>query len=105
MYDTPIPTINYVMVTITASVLAYATMMDNKNEKEDVSPTNDIPTLVEPEPETETETETETEPEPEKPIILSAIGGKHTKKNKNTKRKSSNKKKMNNKTRSKTSRK
>jgi len=89
------------MVTITASVLAYATMMDNKNEKEDVSPTNDIPTLVEPEPETETETETETE----KPIILSAIGGKHTKKNKNTKRKSSNKKKMNNKTRSKTSRK
>jgi hypothetical protein len=34
MYDTPIPIINYVMVGITASVLAYATAMDVKDNKE-----------------------------------------------------------------------
>jgi hypothetical protein len=34
MYDTPIPLINYVMVGITASVLAYATAMDVKDNKE-----------------------------------------------------------------------
>ncbi len=40
MYDTPIPMINYVMVGITASVLAYATAMDiddNTNENPDNS--------------------------------------------------------------------
>ena len=35
MYDTPIPIINYVMVGITASVLAYATAMDIKSDNED----------------------------------------------------------------------
>lgn len=75
MYDTPIPIINYVMVGITASVLAYATAMDVKDENGDnSSATSSLPAVsgwnpVEPEreydSEYEKETETETEPEPE----------------------------------------
>lgn len=43
MYDTPIPIINYVMVGITASVLAYATAMDVKDNNENSSALSDLP--------------------------------------------------------------
>lgn len=41
MYDTPIPMINYVMVGITASVLAYATAMDIDNNDENINEQSD----------------------------------------------------------------
>ena len=44
MYDTPIPIINYVMVGITASVLAYATAMDVKdNNEQNTSALSELP--------------------------------------------------------------
>ncbi len=68
MYNTPIPMINYVLVTITASVLAYATAMDIDETVNDESATNNLPSFgdaKEPEPEPEEEPEVEEEPEPE----------------------------------------
>ena len=71
MYDTPIPIINYVMVGITASVLAYATAMDVKDENgENSSATSSLPAVsgsnpVEPERDSDSEYEKEPEPEPE----------------------------------------
>ena len=71
MYDTPIPIINYVMVGITASVLAYATAMDVKDENgENSSATSSLPAVsgsnpVEPERDSDSEYEKEQEPEPE----------------------------------------
>jgi hypothetical protein len=37
MYDTPIPLINYVMIGITASVLAYVTALDTNDTSETIS--------------------------------------------------------------------
>ena len=56
MYDAPIPMINYVLATITASVLAYATAMDITNNEIDGSATDNLPPISdsyakEPEPE------------------------------------------------------
>lgn len=56
MYDAPIPMINYVLATITASVLAYATAMDITNNEIDGSATDNLPPIgdsyaKEPEPE------------------------------------------------------
>ena len=66
MYDTPIPIINYVMVGITASVLAYATAMDVKDENDDnSSATLSLPAVSgwnQPEAEQEAEPEPESEP-------------------------------------------
>lgn len=55
MYDAPIPMINYVLATITASVLAYATAMDIDENANDGSATDNLPSFVdsyakEPEP-------------------------------------------------------
>ena len=55
MYDTPIPMINYVFVTITAAVLAYATAMDVDDTNNAGSATDSLPSfgdvkLSEPEP-------------------------------------------------------
>ncbi len=79
MYDTPIPMINYVFVTITASVLAYATAMDIDENTNEGSATDNLPLFgdssvkeAEPEPEAE-EPETEAEePEPEEVPIAEA---------------------------------
>ena len=70
MYDTPIPIINYVMVGITASVLAYATAMDVKDNNENSSalsnlPSNSDESISNSESEQEPEEEPEPEPEPE----------------------------------------
>ncbi len=70
MYDAPIPMINYVLATITASVLAYATAMDINNNENDGSATDNLPSLIdsyakEPEPAVEPEPEPVNEPEPE----------------------------------------
>ena len=68
MYDTPIPMINYVLVTITASVLAYATAMDIDENTNDGLATDNLPSIdyaKEPEPVEEPEPEPEEEPEPE----------------------------------------
>ena len=67
MYDTPIPMINYVLVTITASVLAYATAMDIDENSNDGLATDNLPSIdyaKEPEPEKVEEPEPEEEPEP-----------------------------------------
>ena len=64
MYDTPIPMINYVMVGITASVLAYATAMDiddNTNE----NPDNSTGWAVDSLPGFDNKETSEPEPEPE----------------------------------------
>ena len=68
MYNTPIPMINYVLVTITASVLAYATAMDIDENANDGSATDNLPSIdyaKEPEPELEEEAEVDEEPEQE----------------------------------------
>ena len=70
MYDTPIPMINYVFVTITASVLAYATAMDIDENSNEGSATDNLPlfgdsSVKEAEPEAE-------EPEPEEVPIAEA---------------------------------
>lgn len=72
MYDTPIPMINYVFVTITASVLAYATAMDIDENTNEGSATDNLPLFgdssvkeAESEPELEQVEEPEPEPEPE----------------------------------------
>ena len=72
MYDTPIPIINYVMVGITASVLAYATAMDVKDNNENSSALSDLPSNSddnmsnsEPEPEPGSKSNPEQEQEPE----------------------------------------
>ena len=67
MYDAPIPMINYVLATITASVLAYATAMDINNNENDGSATDNLPSLIdsyakEPEPAVEPEPEPVNEP-------------------------------------------
>ena len=66
MYNAPIPMINYVFVTITASVLAYATAMDIDENANDGLATDNLPSfgdssVEEPEP---VEEQVE-EPEPE----------------------------------------
>ena len=112
MYDTPIPMINYVFVTITASVLAYATAMDIDENTNEGSATDNLPLFgdssvkepeAEPEPEPEAEEpETEEVPiaeaqlvpqaEPEKSGL--AFGGKpNARKIKKTKRNAHNNKK------------
>ena len=65
MYDTPIPMINYVLVTITASVLAYATAMDIDEKADDGSATDNLPSL---EDAKEPETEPEEDEEAEEPV-------------------------------------
>ncbi len=53
MYDAPIPMINYVFATITASVLAYATAMDIDEPTNDGLATDNLPSIdyaKEPEP-------------------------------------------------------
>jgi hypothetical protein len=78
MYDTPIPMINYVFVTITASVLAYATAMDIDENTNEGSATDNLPlfgdsSVKEPEAEPESEPEPEAEePEPEEVPIAEA---------------------------------
>jgi outer membrane biosynthesis protein TonB len=79
MYDTPIPMINYVFVTITASVLAYATAMDIDENTNEGSATDNLPLFgdssvkeAEPEPEPEQVEESEPEPEPEEVPIAEA---------------------------------
>jgi hypothetical protein len=67
MYDAPIPMINYVLATITASVLAYATAMDINNNENNGSATDNLPSLndsyaKEPEPAVEPEPEPVNEP-------------------------------------------
>ena len=116
MYDTPIPMINYVLVTITASVLAYATAMDIDENANDGLATDNLPSIdyaKEPEPEQveepQPEPEEEPEPEPENaeevPMADAqvvpqpekggpAVGGKrHVRKIKKTKRNAHNSKK------------
>jgi hypothetical protein len=59
--------INYVLVTITASVLAYATAMDIDENANDGSATDNLPSFdyaKEPEPEPEPEQDKVEEPEP-----------------------------------------
>jgi len=79
MYDTPIPIINYVMVGITASVLAYATAMDVKDENgENSSATSSLPAVsgsnpVEPERDSDSEYEKEPEPEPDTQYVEARI--------------------------------
>lgn len=112
MYDAPIPMINYVLVTITASVLAYATAMDITDASNTGSATDSLPSLSdsyakepEPEPVEEPAAEEKEEPvpmaeaqvvppnaEPEK--SSSAFGGKrHARKIKKTIRNAHNSKK------------
>ena len=67
MYDTPIPMINYVFVTITASVLAYATAMDIDENTNEGSATDNLPLFGDSSvKEAEPELEPEPEPEPAK---------------------------------------
>lgn len=114
MYDAPIPMINYVLATITASVLAYATAMDIDENANDGSATDNLPSfgdsyVKEPEPVKVEEPESEPvkveEPEPEVPMAEAqlvpepeksgpAFGGKrHARKIKKTKRNAHNSKK------------
>jgi hypothetical protein len=118
MYDAPIPMINYVLATITASVLAYATAMDINENEIDGSATDNLPSISdsytkEPEPEKIEEPEPEpaaaaaaaAEPVQEVPIAdaqiipqpeknSSIFGGKrHNSKIKKTKRNAHNSKK------------
>ena len=109
MYDAPIPVINYVFVTITAAVLAYATAMDVNDTNNTGSATDSLPSFgdikepepakaEEPEPVEEKEeepvpiAEAQVVPEPEK--SGPAFGGKrHARKIKKTKRNAHNSKK------------
>jgi len=108
MYDAPIPMINYVFVTITAGVLAYATAMDVNDTNNTGSATDSLPSfgdvkesepepvkVEEPEPVKEEPVpmaEAQLVPEPEK--SSSTFGGKrHARKIKKTKRNSHNSKK------------
>ena len=118
MYDAPIPMINYVLATITASVLAYATAMDIDETTNDGLATDNLPSIdyakeTEPvkveEPEPEPEPKPEPEPVKEEPVPMaeaqvvpqaetekssSVFGGKrHARKIKNTKRNARNIKK------------
>ncbi len=91
MYDAHIPMINYVLVTITASVLAYATAMDINDTNDTGSATESLPSLSdsyakEPQPEPEPEPEPvkeESVPMAEAQVVpqaqseTSAFGGKH----------------------------
>ena len=115
MYDTPIPMINYVLVTITASVLAYATAMDIDEKADDgledakepeTEPEEDEEAEEPVEEEEEAEAEKE-EPAEEVPMAEAqvvpqaqpekggpAVGGKHNaRKIKKTKRNAPNSKK------------
>lgn len=69
MYDAPIPMINYVLATITASVLAYATAMDIDENANDGSATDNLPSFMDSDAK-ESEPEPEPEPEPikEEPV-------------------------------------
>ena len=114
MYDAPIPFINYVFVTITAAVLAYATAMDVNDTNNAGSATDSLPSLgdfkesepinAEPIKDEEEEEEYEEEPAPiaEAQVVPpvqtekggSAYGGKHNaRKIKKTKRNAHNSKK------------
>lgn len=114
MYDAPIPMINYVLATITASVLAYATAMDIDETTNDGLATDNLPSIdyaKETEPVKVEEPEPEPEPEPvkEEPVPMaeaqlvpqaqpekssSAFGGKrNVRKIKKTKRNAPNSKK------------
>jgi hypothetical protein len=78
MYDTPIPMINYVFVTITAAVLAYATAMDVDDTNNAGSATDSLPSfgdikLSEPEPVKVEEPEPEPEPVEEVPIAEAQV--------------------------------
>lgn len=115
MRNTTIPLINYVMVTITASVLAYVTMKDTEQPADEM-PTNNITsfseTVVEesdeePDEEVEEPIEEPAEEEVKEPIEESDenkqpfTGGKHNKKkHKKTLRKKGDKLKKHNKTKS-----
>ena len=109
MYDAHIPMINYVLVTITASVLAYATAMDINDTNDTGSATSSLPSFgeaSEPEP---VEEKKEPEPEPVEEVPMAeaevvpqekpetsgpAVGGKHNaRKIKKTKRNTHNSKK------------
>lgn len=116
MYGAPIPMINYVLVTITASVLAYATAMDINDTNDTGSATDSLPSLIdsytkEPEPANieEPEPSPESTEEKEEPVPMaeaqvvpqaqpekssSAFGGKrNNRKIKKTIRKARNNKK------------
>lgn len=110
MYDAPIPMINYVLATITASVLAYATAMDIDENANDGLATDNLPSLSDSyvkEPEPEPEAVPEPEPVEEVPIAEAQVvpqaepeksslvfGGKrHARKIKKTKRNVHNSKK------------
>ena len=110
MYDAPIPMINYVLATITASVLAYATAMDIDENANDGSATDNLPSfdyakesepepaiVEEPEPEPVEEVpmaEAQVVPQAESEKSSSIFGGKrHARKIKKTKRNVHNSKK------------
>ncbi len=112
MYDAPIPIINYVFVTITAAVLAYATAMDLNENKSDGSATDNLPSfgdVKESEPEPVKVEEPEPVEEKEEPVPMAeaqvvpegeseksglAFGGKrNARKIKKTKRNAHNSKK------------
>ena len=112
MYDAPIPMINYVLATITASVLAYATAMDIDENMNDGSATDNLPSFVDSyakEPEPVKVEEPQPEPVKEEPVPMaeaqlvpqaepekssSIFGGKrHARKIKKTKRNAHNSKK------------
>jgi hypothetical protein len=104
MYDASIPMINYVLVTITASVLAYVTAMDINDNADTVSATFSLPSFgdakepePEPEPEPEEEVpmaEAEVVPQEKPETSGSVFGGKrNARKIKKTKRNAHNSKK------------
>lgn len=116
MYDAPIPMINYVFATITASVLAYATAMDIDETTNDGLATDSLPSLSDSdakEPEPANVEEPKPEPVKEEPVPVpvpmaeaqvvpqaepekgsSAFGGKrHARKIKKTIRNAQNNKK------------
>jgi hypothetical protein len=111
MYDAPIPVINYVFVTITAGVLAYATAMDVNDTNNTGSATDSLPSFgdikesepakaEEPEPVQEIEeepvpmAEAQVVPQSESEKSGPAFGGKrHARKIKKTKRNVHNSKK------------
>ena len=110
MYDAPIPMINYVFVTITAGVLAYATAMDVNDTNNTGSATDSLPSFGDVK-ESEPEPVKVEEPEPvkEEPVPMAeaqvvpeaeseksgpAFGGKrNARKIKKTKRNAHNSKK------------
>ena len=112
MYDAPIPMINYVFATITASVLAYATAMDIDETTNDGLATDSLPSLSDSdakEPEPANVEEPKPEPVKEEPVPMaeaqvvpqaepekgsSAFGGtRHARKIKKTIRNAQNNKK------------